>query len=158
MLVGRHTFRRLCEARERLIEIPEERLLVREVARDAGISPYHFIRQFEAVFGATPHQYRIRSRLDRARLLLARDEHSITEVCMELGFSSLGTFSQLFTDRTGESPSEFRKRARILVPVAGQIQQVLFPGCLSLMRFLPDQAFRNFQEAPGDSHQYTAVK
>ncbi len=120
---------------------------MKNIAREVAISPYHFIRQFEAVFGTTPHQFRIQSRLDQAKLLLALGEHSVTEVCMEVGFSSLGSFSELFTRRFGSSPSVYKRRARVMVQVPGNFPQELFPGCLSLMGSLPACAFRNFQEA-----------
>ena len=93
------------------------------------ISPFHFIRQFEAVFGVTPHQYRIDARLDAAKRLLAAGQHSVTDVCMEVGFSSLGSFSALFTRRVGEAPSAYRQRVRAKAD--------LTPGCLSLMGRLP---------------------
>ena len=109
------------------------------------MSPYHFIRRFEALFGLTPRQYRIGARLDRARLLLARRDLSVTDVCLEVGFTSLGSFSDLFARRTGEPPSAFRRRAIVTVP------EILFPGCLTLMRYLPASAFRNFEEAPSGS-------
>lgn len=147
MLLKDSTFRRLCHARKILSEYSEYPVAVRSIARDAAISPFHFIRQFEAVFGLTPHQYRIQSRLERAQLLLARGEHSVTEVCMEVGFSSLGTFSDLFTRRFGESPREYQRKARSMVQVPGTYPQILFPGCLSLMAHLPASTFRNFQEA-----------
>src|SRR5512143_3825229 len=99
MLVGPSLFSGLCRARRALRSVTERPLSIEEAARLAGISPFHFIRQFEAVFGATPHQYRIEARLDRARRLLAKGELSVTEVCMEVGFSSLGSFSDLFTRR-----------------------------------------------------------
>lgn len=147
MLLAPYTFRNLCRARELLAESPEEQLSVKYIAREVAISPYHFIRQFEAVFGITPHQFRIQSRLDRAKLLLAVGEHSVTEVCMEVGFSSLGSFSDLFTRKFGSSPSAYRRRARSMVQVPGNVPQEFFPGCLSLMAALPATAFRNFQEA-----------
>jgi AraC-like DNA-binding protein len=74
-------------------------------AREVGISPYHFLRQFQAVFGITPHQCRIQVRLDRAKQLLAANQHSVTGVCMEVRFSSLGSFSTLFSRRFRETPS-----------------------------------------------------
>jgi AraC-like DNA-binding protein len=147
MLLAPYTFRSLCRARELLAESVEENLSVKYIAHKVAISPYHFIRQFEAVFGTTPHQFRIQSRIDRAKLLLAMGEHSVTEVCMEVGFSSLGSFSELFTRRFGSSPSAYRRRARTMVQVPGHFPQELFPGCLSLMGSLPATAFRNFQEA-----------
>jgi AraC-like DNA-binding protein len=147
MIVTRDTFRRLCRARDLLVEIPEERVSIAEIAQKIDMSPFHFIRQFQSLFGVTPHQYRMRSRLDRAKVLLATGEHSVTAVCMEVGFSSLGSFSDLFTRRIGTSPSAYQQQARVSVHVPGALPQKLFPGCLSLMGCLPPTAFRNFREA-----------
>jgi len=147
MVIRPEVFRRLCSARRSLTEIPETPLSVAEVAREARISPFHFIRQFDAVFGQTPHQLRIEARLQRAKRLLAMGELSVTDVCMEVGFSSLGSFSDLFTRRVGETPSSFRRKARAMVPVPGTLPRELFPGCLALMSRLPPSAFRSFREA-----------
>src|SRR5262249_20695873 len=147
MLLRHESFRNLCRARELLAEMEEDRLFIRDIAREARMSPFHFIRQFEALFGFTPHQFRIQVRLDRAKLLLARGGVSVTEVCMEVGFASLGSFSDLFTRRIGMSPSAYQRAARVMVHVPGAFPQELFPGCLSLMACLPPSAFRNFQEA-----------
>lgn len=115
---------------------------IREVARGAGISPFHFIRQFDAVFGVTPHRFRTQRRLERARELLAAG-HSVTETCFSVGFSSLGSFSDLFTRTIGTTPSGYRRR---LVQVL-QAAPMLIPGCLGLMTGLPRDAFRNSREA-----------
>jgi AraC-like DNA-binding protein len=147
MLLRSDIFHRLCRGRELLLEIPFEPRSIEEIAREIRISPFHFIRQFEAVFGATPHQFRIQSRLDRARLLLATGSRSVTEVCMEVGFASLGSFSRLFAERVGTSPSAYRRSARVLAQVPAGFPSALFPGCLSLMAQLPKSAFRNFREA-----------
>jgi|SRR5262249_2415799 len=147
MLLKDRTFARLCEARELLREAGEERFLIKQIAREVEMSPYHFIRRFEALFGLTPHQFRIGLRLDQAKLLLAKGQHSVTDVCMEVGFSSLGSFSDLFTRRIGTTPSGYQRRARVLVQVPANFPQELFPGCLSLMGRLPASAFRNFREA-----------
>jgi AraC-like DNA-binding protein len=147
MRIRPEVFERLCRARRALAELSEGAPSVAEVARDARISPFHFIRQFDAVFGQTPHQLRIQSRLDRAKRLLAAGELSVTDVCMEVGFSSLGSFSDLFARRVGASPSAYRRRARSMVAVPGRLPRELFPGCLSLMARLPSSAFRSFREA-----------
>jgi len=147
MLLRHDSFQRLCLAREMLVEVQDETISIVDVARVAGISPFHFIRQFEAVFGLTPHQFRVQARLDRAKLLLAQGQHSVTDVCMEVGFSSLGSFSDLFSRRFGSAPLQYQRRARRMVAVPGNLPQALFPGCLSLMASLPSWAFRNFQEA-----------
>lgn len=128
----------LCRARDLLAS----GATLHDAAREARMSPFHFIRRFDAVFGVTPRQYQIATRLDRAKLLLAQGHLSVTEVCLEVGFSSLGSFSDLFARRVGAPPSDFRRRAMVTVP------EILFPGCLTLMARLPASAFRNFQEAP----------
>ena len=129
MLLRHEGFRRLCQARDRLCDVSGPPLSIADLAREVQISPFHFIRQFEAVFGVTPHQYRIDARLEAAKRLLAAGQHSVTDVCMEVGFSSLGSFSALFTRRIGEAPSAFQRRVRS----SGDLS----PGCLSLMGRLP---------------------
>jgi AraC-like DNA-binding protein len=151
MLLRHEGFRRLCLARDLLREQREPSPSIAELAAEVRISPFHFIRQFEAVFGVTPHQFRIQMRLDAAKHLLATGHYSVTDVCMEVGFSSLGSFSALFARRVGEPPSVYRRRVRALVQVPGTLPTVLTPGCLTLMCQLPSSAFlpsvRSFQEA-----------
>jgi AraC-like DNA-binding protein len=143
MLLRHEGFRRLCHARDLLRESCEPAPTIEQLARELHISPFHFIRQFEAVFGVTPHQFRIASRLELAKALLAGGEHSVTDVCMEVGFSSLGSFSTLFAQRVGETPSAYRRRIRTIVSVPGRPANPLTPGCLSLMGALPASAFRS---------------
>ena len=143
MLLRHEGFRRLCQARDLLRESREPSPTIEQLARDVRISPFHFIRQFEAVFGVTPHQFRIASRLELAKQLLARGEHSVTDVCMEVGFSSLGSFSTLFARRVGETPSAYQRRVKPLVQVRRGGVSHLTPGCLSLMGSLPASAFRS---------------
>ena len=147
MLLRNDSFVRLCQAREALTEVREHPMSIQEVAREARLSPFHFIRQFEAVFGITPHQFRIQARLDQAKILLAKGELSVTEVCMEVGMSSLGSFSDLFARHVGEAPSNYRRRARVMMRAPGVLPHALFPGCFSMMGYLPMSAFRNFEEA-----------
>jgi AraC-like DNA-binding protein len=144
-------FRRLCRARDLLREVREPSPSIADLAREVQISPFHFIRQFEAVFGTTPHQFRIQTRLNLARHLLAIGQHSVTEVCLEVGFTSLGSFSTLFTRRLGEAPSVYQRRIRSSAQVPGVLPAELTPGCFSLMGHLPANAFaravRSFREA-----------
>src|SRR5262249_36360187 len=133
MLLTQGTFRRLCRAGGMVAGIPEEGLSIKDVGGEGAISALQFIRQVEALVGLTPHQFRIQLRLNQAKLLLARGQHSVTDVCMEVGFSSLGSFSDLFARRLGTSPSAYQRQARVMVQVPGTFPQELFPGCLSLM-------------------------
>jgi AraC-like DNA-binding protein len=143
MLLRHEGFRRLCHARDRLQDLSEPSPSIAELAREARISPFHFIRQFESVFGVTPHQFRIEARLDAAKHLLAMGHYSVTDVCMEVGFSSVGSFSALFTRRVGEAPSAYRRRVRTVFQIPGVLPTDLTPGCLTLMARLPRCAFAN---------------
>jgi AraC-like DNA-binding protein len=124
---------RLSRARNLLREERGAPVTIDDAAREAALSPYHFIRRFKAVFGDTPHQVLIDSRLERARHLLAMDSQSVTEICAMVGFSSLGTFSQLFANRVGVPPSAYRRSARALIQVPEILPRPLYPGCFSLM-------------------------
>lgn len=134
------TVRRLNRARDRLRHALDEKLTLDQVAREAAFTPTQFIRSFKAVFGQTPHQVRIEARLELAKRLLIMDSMPITEVCAEVGFASLGTFSHVFAQRIGSSPSTFRREARTLVQVPGMLPLQLYPGCLTLMASLPPGA------------------
>jgi AraC-like DNA-binding protein len=131
------TLIRLCRARDQLRDMQGSAPSIGEVAREAGMSPYHFIRQFYALFGETPHQYRTRARIESAQRLLALSDFSVTDVCMEVGFTSLGSFSDLFARRVGTAPSAYRRRIRSLVQIPAALAQEVFPGCLSLLACLP---------------------
>ncbi|MGH9209077.1 MAG: helix-turn-helix transcriptional regulator [Acidimicrobiales bacterium] len=92
-------------------------LNIRALARVALVSEAHFIRTFRATFGETPHRYLQRRRVERAMALLRHTERSVTDICLAVGFSSLGTFSRTFRDIVGQSPSAFRQQAPKLHPV-----------------------------------------
>jgi AraC-like DNA-binding protein len=114
------------------------------LAQTAGLSPYLFVRSFGDAFGKTPHELLIDVRIDHAKQALARGT-SVTETCMAVGLSSLGSFSTMFKRRTGASPAAWQRRARTWVPVVGGIPQLWIPGCFARM-FGPS----NFGEAPSD--------
>ncbi len=88
-------------------------LTIGDLASVACISEANFIRSFKTVFGETPHRYLQRRRIERAMHLLRTTATSVTEVCMSVGFSSLGSFSRTFTSLVGETPSEFRERGSV---------------------------------------------
>src|SRR5262249_16931231 len=112
----------------------EDRALpVSAVARRSGLTRFHFIRLFKAMFGETPHQYRSRAQVERAKHLLIVSGLSVTDVCMAVGFSSLGSFSALFSRRVGMSPSEFQRKHQPASAPQQQLPAGLIPGCLSLM-------------------------
>jgi AraC-like DNA-binding protein len=132
-MLHRDTLLRLCQAKDRLRGVGERDPSVLEVATELGMSQYHFIRLFKAVFGETPKQLQLRAKMERAKHLLMMTESSVTDICMEVGFSSLGTFSTVFTRRVGVPPSAYREMAQSMVVRPGEIPMQLIPGCLTLM-------------------------
>ena len=100
--------RRLLRARDAMDRAYAEPLNVRTVAAVAHVSEAHFIRSFRAVFGETPHRYLQRRRVERSMFLLRETERSITDICFDVGFMSLGTFSRTFREIVGETPSDYR--------------------------------------------------
>ena len=86
-----------------------EPVTLREMAGAACMSPNHLLRTFRQAFGETPHQFLTTRRLEEARRLLADRELPVTEICLAVGFESLGSFSTLFRKRFGVSPSEYRR-------------------------------------------------
>jgi AraC-like DNA-binding protein len=80
------------------------------LARTALMSPAHFSRQFRATYGETPYGYLMTRRIERAKALLRRGDLTVTEVCLEVGCTSLGSFSARFTELVGETPTAYRDR------------------------------------------------
>ena len=83
---------------------------VASLARTALMSTAHFSRRFRATYGETPYAYLMTRRIERAKLLLRRGDLSVTEVCLEVGCTSLGSFSARFTELVGETPTGYRAR------------------------------------------------
>ena len=110
------------------------------LARAALMSTGHFARQFRATYGETPYSYLMTRRIERAKLLLRRGDLSVTEVCLEVGCSSLGTFSTRFTELVGESPSAYRARDHSWTEP--------LPGCLVRVALRP---VRNREASPSGS-------
>ncbi|TSB31444.1 helix-turn-helix domain-containing protein [Streptomyces benahoarensis] len=103
--------RRILRARDAMDRAYARPLDVPALARIAHVSPAHFARTFRATFGETPHRYLQRRRVERAMFLLRETDRSVTDVCYEVGFGSLGTFSRTFREIVGRSPRTYRKEA-----------------------------------------------
>ena len=108
--------RRMLRARDVMDRDYAQPLDVPTLARLAHVSEAHFIRTFRATFGETPNRYLQRRRVERAMFLLRSTEQSVTDICMAVGFASLGTFSRVFAEIVGEPPSVYRRRGP-LAPV-----------------------------------------
>lgn len=100
--------RRLLRARDAMDRAYAEPLDVRAVAAIAHSSEAHFSRTFRTVFGETPHRYLQRRRVERAMFLLRETDRSVTDICFDVGFTSLGTFSRTFRAIVAETPSDYR--------------------------------------------------
>ena len=109
--------RRLLRARDAMDRTYAQPLDIPTLAQIAHVSEAHFIRTFRATFGETPHRYLQRRRVERAMYLLRSTDRSVTEICLDVGFTSLGTFSRTFRAVVGTSPSVYRQGAAPLADV-----------------------------------------
>jgi transcriptional regulator GlxA family with amidase domain len=100
----------LRRARDHIDRHYEMPLDLHELARVAGVSRFHFARSFEAAYGETPIRYLTRRRIERAQDLLRAANLTVTEICMLVGFASMGSFSSRFSQLVGESPTAYRDR------------------------------------------------
>ena len=122
--------RRLLRARDAMDRSFAEPLDVRTVAAVAHVSPAHFSRSFRTVFGETPHRYLQRRRVERSMFLLRETDRSVTDICFDVAFTSLGTFSRTFREIVGESPSVYRQGHGPIVA----------PHCVQLAAMRPREA------------------
>lgn len=116
--------RRLLRARDAMDLGYAEPLDVAALARIACVSEAHFIRTFRATFGETPHRYLQRRRVERSMFLLRESDRSVTDICLDVGFTSLGTFSRTFREIVGQSPLAYRRSS---APAPGAV-----PTCFTM--------------------------
>ncbi len=122
------TFRRLYRGRDLLTAEYQSRVLLEQAAREACLSEFHFHRLFRATFAETPHDFLTRLRMDRAGQMLA-SERSVTEVCFEIGYGSLGSFFSKFRAQFGRSPAEFQREVRRIFGYSAPWRVLMVPGC-----------------------------
>ena len=103
--------RRVTEAVRRIERASDQPITLSALARAAHLSPYHFLRSFRAAVGLTPHQFVLRTRLNRAALRLRKSRDAISAIAFEQGFNDLSTFNRRFRRLVGMSPGEYRARA-----------------------------------------------
>lgn len=117
---SRRDERRITAALRRIERDARERLALADLAREAAMSPYHFLRVFRQVVGMTPHQFLLRTRLQRAATRLRRSDDPVSVIAVESGFDDLSTFNRRFRRALGLSPGAYRGRrtATATVPVA----------------------------------------
>ncbi|HZJ10476.1 MAG TPA: helix-turn-helix transcriptional regulator [Trueperaceae bacterium] len=133
--------RLMLRARDAMDRRFEHEIDVRALAKSVGMSEAHFSRTFKDVFAETPHRYLQRRRVERAMFLLRDDQRSITDICFDVGFNSLGTFSRTFKEIVGLSPSTFR----------GRYHPEAVPSCFAMAWSRPS----SFGEAPAERAKYS---
>jgi AraC-like DNA-binding protein len=114
-------------------------LKVAALARAALMSSGHFSRQFRATYGETPYSYLMTRRIERAKALLRRGDVSVTEACMAVGCTSLGSFSARFTELVGETPTAYRARDHSALAKV--------PGCIAKDLTRPSRESSRIKEA-----------
>lgn len=123
------TLKKICQVRDLIRDCLAEELTLAELSQEAELSTWHFLRAFRAAFGETPHEFLTRIRLERAKELLTVSGRPVTEICFDVGFTSLGSFSTLFHRQVGLSPAAFRRRVRAWVTVSGRHPWAFVPFC-----------------------------
>jgi AraC-like DNA-binding protein len=124
--------RRLLRARDAMDRSFADALDIAALADSVHLSRAHFIRSFKETFGETPHRYLQRRRIERAMALLRETERSVTEICFDVGFSSLGSFSRTFREVVGMAPRAYRGQAATRAGV---------PGCIVMAWDRPSGTF-----------------
>src|SRR5579859_589828 len=124
--MSRATISELCRARDFLAARFNERVSLCDAAAHAGLSPFYFHRLFAQTFNETPHEFVTRLRIDHAKKLLLADNHSVTDICFDSGYESLGSFSTRFHSLTGLSPAAFRRESRRVFGTSGRYWPLYF--------------------------------
>lgn len=107
-------------------------ITIEQLSQQVALSPFYLIRLFRRTYRQTPHQYLIQVRIARAKELLSGSDLSITDICAEVGFESLGSFSALFRKTVGLSPSTYRRRSQT------RQNEVCIPLCVCLLHGIDD--------------------
>ena len=125
--------RRLLRAKDRMDAAPHEEWPVHRLAQVSAVSPAYFAREFKKAFGLPPHRYLLTRRIERATALLRDTDLPVTEIALQTGWTSLGTFGRIFRDITGASPGELRTSERPVPPALKQM-----PECVARSAQRPD--------------------
>lgn len=120
-------YQRLCRARAFIDHCYDHPISLDQMSSKACFSRYHFLRLFRQAFNKTPHQYLIERRIEKAKELLIANLR-VTDVCFEVGFQSLGSFSSLFHKYVGHAPVTYRQRVK-----ERQLARKQVPGCFLVM-------------------------
>jgi AraC-like DNA-binding protein len=126
-------YRRLLRARRFIDQHYSKPLGLDRISAEACLSPYHFLRLFKQAFNRTPHRYLTKARIRKAKELLAAGALTVTDVCFEVGFESLGSFSALFRKHVGRAPIDYRAA----MVGCQRVPEKQIPGCFITMWGVP---------------------
>ena len=112
MPIAPDVYKKIVTAKLYIDDSFQERIDLDRLSRQACLSRYHFHRLFRQIYRVTPHQYLTRKRIEEAQKSLAANELTITEICNDVGFESIGSFSTLFKKEIGQAPASYRSQAR----------------------------------------------
>ena len=128
---------RLLRARRYLQQTATQNIKLSEIAKQANLSPFYFHRSYKQTYGETPHNHRSRLRLARAKTILRGGQYSIAEVCFEVGFESVSSFTAWFLRQVGLTPSRYQEYAKKrYAPL--EIQSIFIPCCFLGMALAQD--------------------
>lgn len=122
-------YKRIIRAKELIDDCCTEQLDIERIAKEAYFSPYHFLRTFKNIYNKTPHRYLTERRIDKAKELLSVPDLTVTEVCFEIGFESIGSFSTLFNRYVGQSPARYRLEKARKIYLSVNFPERLIPSC-----------------------------
>jgi len=138
------TYQRLIRARDFIDSNYGLPLDLNQVSGEACFSRFHFLRLFRETFQETPHQYLMRKRIEKAKELLSSGKHSVTDVCFEVGFQSLGSFSTLFRRFVGYPPISYRSMVFLFRQVSSPAGASIIPACFLTMYGAPSIRIGSF--------------
>jgi len=127
-----YLYRRIVQAKLFIDSRYAENIVLDRMADEAYFSKFHFMRLFKKCYGHTPHQYLTAVRIEKAKQLLAQNK-PVTEVCLTIGFDSVGSFSALFKRKTGHTPSEYQQRQQKRNAHIEKEPMHFVPGCFAQM-------------------------
>jgi AraC-like DNA-binding protein len=129
MPIAPHVYKKIVMAKVYMDENFHEAIDLDRISREACLSRYYFHRLFTRIYQRTPHQYLTRKRVEQARQWLAENDFTISEICNNVGFESIGSFSVLFKKEIGFAPQYYRNQAWLKKQQARQQPRTFIPHC-----------------------------